>query len=107
MQQGQLVGICGGVGAGKSSLLSAVLGLMALRHGQVRVGSNVAYVAQQAWILSDTLRNNIVFGQVTDYFGCFILFWVFYFISNNHPRSVCWFRRDMWVRSLCAHGTGV
>jgi hypothetical protein len=72
--RGQLVGICGAVGAGKSSLLSTVLGQLALRTGSVAVLPHVAYVAQQAWILSDTLKNNILFGQVGVVLPCTVAY---------------------------------
>ncbi|KAL4659052.1 multidrug resistance-associated protein 1-like [Arapaima gigas] len=58
-----LVAVVGHVGSGKSSLLSAVLGEMEKRSGQVSVKGSVAYVPQQAWIQNTTLRDNIVFGQ--------------------------------------------
>uniref|UniRef100_A0A3Q4HG96 ATP-binding cassette sub-family C member 5 n=1 Tax=Neolamprologus brichardi TaxID=32507 RepID=A0A3Q4HG96_NEOBR len=60
--QGSLVGICGGVGSGKSSLLSALLGQMTLLEGKVAVSGGFAYVSQQAWILNDSLKENILFG---------------------------------------------
>uniref|UniRef100_A0A671K382 Multidrug resistance-associated protein 5-like n=1 Tax=Sinocyclocheilus anshuiensis TaxID=1608454 RepID=A0A671K382_9TELE len=60
---GSLVGVCGGVGSGKSSLLSALLGQMTLLGGSVAVNGDFAYVAQQAWILNDSLRENILFGK--------------------------------------------
>ena len=63
---GQLVGICGKVGSGKSSLLSALLGHMKLASGEARVHNNMAYVSQQAWIQSITLRDNILFGKPMD-----------------------------------------
>lgn len=63
IQQGKLVGVCGSVGSGKSSLISAILGQMALLHGRVSLRGTVAYVAQQAWILNASLRDNIVFGE--------------------------------------------
>uniref|UniRef100_A0A672MVG0 Multidrug resistance-associated protein 5-like n=1 Tax=Sinocyclocheilus grahami TaxID=75366 RepID=A0A672MVG0_SINGR len=63
VHQGSLVGVCGGVGSGKSSLLSALLGQMTLLGGSVAVNGDFAYVAQQAWILNDSLRENILFGQ--------------------------------------------
>uniref|UniRef100_A0A8C1IQ56 Si:ch211-221f10.2 n=1 Tax=Cyprinus carpio TaxID=7962 RepID=A0A8C1IQ56_CYPCA len=44
---GSLVGVCGGVGSGKSSLLSALLGQMTLLGGSVAVNGDFAYVAQQ------------------------------------------------------------
>ncbi|CAB1348462.1 unnamed protein product [Coregonus sp. 'balchen'] len=58
VQQGKLTGICGSVGSGKSSLISAILG-----QGKVAVNGDFAYVAQQAWILNATLRDNILFGK--------------------------------------------
>uniref|UniRef100_A0A8C5H0C1 ATP-binding cassette sub-family C member 5 n=1 Tax=Gouania willdenowi TaxID=441366 RepID=A0A8C5H0C1_GOUWI len=64
--QGSLVGICGGVGSGKSSLLSALLGQMTLLEGNVAVNGGFAYVSQQAWILNDSLRENILFGNAYD-----------------------------------------
>uniref|UniRef100_A0A9J7YS90 ATP-binding cassette sub-family C member 5 n=1 Tax=Cyprinus carpio carpio TaxID=630221 RepID=A0A9J7YS90_CYPCA len=63
IRKGSLVGVCGGVGSGKSSLLSALLGQMTLLGGSVAVNGDFAYVAQQAWILNDSLRENILFGK--------------------------------------------
>ncbi|XP_051715808.1 ATP-binding cassette sub-family C member 5 isoform X2 [Ctenopharyngodon idella] len=63
IRKGSLVGVCGGVGSGKSSLLSALLGQMTLLDGSVAVNGGFAYVAQQAWILNDSLRENILFGK--------------------------------------------
>uniref|UniRef100_A0A8C8J4S6 ATP-binding cassette, sub-family C (CFTR/MRP), member 5 n=1 Tax=Oncorhynchus tshawytscha TaxID=74940 RepID=A0A8C8J4S6_ONCTS len=61
--QGKLTGICGSVGSGKTSLISAILGQMTLLEGKVAVNGDFAYVAQQAWILNATLRDNILFGK--------------------------------------------
>lgn len=36
---------------------------MTLLEGTVDVDGNFAYVAQQAWILNATLRDNILFGK--------------------------------------------
>uniref|UniRef100_A0A8C4XUT6 ATP-binding cassette sub-family C member 5 n=1 Tax=Falco tinnunculus TaxID=100819 RepID=A0A8C4XUT6_FALTI len=63
---GKLVGICGSVGSGKTSLISAILGQMTLLEGSVAVSGTFAYVAQQAWILNATLRDNILFGKEYD-----------------------------------------
>ncbi|KAG9295694.1 hypothetical protein G9A89_001711 [Geosiphon pyriformis] len=60
--KGDLVAIVGKVGAGKSSLLSALLGEMEKSSGEIIMRANVAYVAQSAWILNATLRENITFG---------------------------------------------
>ncbi|XP_024897990.1 multidrug resistance-associated protein 5 isoform X3 [Pteropus alecto] len=64
--KGKLVGICGSVGSGKTSLISAILGQMTLLEGSVAASGTFAYVAQQAWILNATLRDNILFGKEFD-----------------------------------------
>ncbi|XP_034739631.1 multidrug resistance-associated protein 5 isoform X2 [Etheostoma cragini] len=66
IKTGSLVGICGGVGSGKSSLLSALLGQMTLLEGNVAVSGGFAYVPQQAWILNESLKENILFGNEYD-----------------------------------------
>ncbi|KAJ2589936.1 hypothetical protein IWW49_002254 [Coemansia sp. RSA 1797] len=62
----ELVAVIGRVGAGKSSLVSAILGDMIKCDGSVRVRGSIAYVPQQAWILNATLRDNILFGSQLD-----------------------------------------
>ncbi|KAJ2489954.1 hypothetical protein IWW37_003584 [Coemansia sp. RSA 2050] len=62
----QLVAVIGRVGAGKSSLVSAILGDMVKSRGSVTVRGSVAYVPQQAWIMNATLRDNILFGHRFD-----------------------------------------
>ncbi|XP_065575834.1 ATP-binding cassette sub-family C member 5-like isoform X13 [Artemia franciscana] len=64
--KGALVGICGPVGSGKSSLLSAILGQLKLDSGEVGVRGSIAYVPQQAWIMNATLKENIIFGEKFD-----------------------------------------
>ncbi|KAJ1666298.1 hypothetical protein EV178_002409 [Coemansia sp. RSA 1646] len=62
----QLVALIGRVGAGKSSLVSAVLGDMVKSEGAVEVQGTIAYVPQQAWIMNATVRDNILFGHKYD-----------------------------------------
>ncbi|VDI08555.1 Hypothetical predicted protein [Mytilus galloprovincialis] len=61
---GKLTIIVGSVGSGKTSLLSAMLGEMLTVQGEVswHKGSKLAYAAQKAWLLHDTLRDNVLFG---------------------------------------------
>uniref|UniRef100_A0A8C9AJL8 ATP-binding cassette sub-family C member 5 n=1 Tax=Prolemur simus TaxID=1328070 RepID=A0A8C9AJL8_PROSS len=66
IEEGKLVGICGSVGSGKTSLISAILGQMTLLEGSIAISGTFAYVAQQAWILNATLRDNILFGKEFD-----------------------------------------
>ena len=47
----------------QSSLLRAVLGELPPSQGQVSVHGRIAYVPQQPWVFSGTLRSNILFGK--------------------------------------------
>ena len=62
----QLVGICGSIASGKSSLLSALMNRMYVNSGHCTVTGTVAYVPQQAWIFNATIRENILFGKKFD-----------------------------------------
>ncbi|XP_036922273.1 ATP-binding cassette sub-family C member 12 [Sturnira hondurensis] len=62
VRKGKVVGICGNVGSGKSSLIAALLGQMQLQQGVVAVSGTLAYVSQQAWIFHGSVRENILFG---------------------------------------------
>ncbi|XP_037646450.1 multidrug resistance-associated protein 4-like isoform X3 [Sebastes umbrosus] len=59
----QLLAVIGPVGAGKSSLLSAILGELSQESGVVKVKGELTYTSQQPWILSGTIRSNILFGK--------------------------------------------
>ncbi|XP_047963143.1 LOW QUALITY PROTEIN: ABC transporter C family member 8-like [Salvia hispanica] len=63
---GEKIAICGRLGAGKSSLLHAVLGEIPRICGSVSVVGSVAYVPQACWIQSGTIRENILFGKAMD-----------------------------------------
>ncbi|CAK4112910.1 unnamed protein product, partial [Aphanomyces euteiches] len=58
--------VVGSVGAGKSSLISAILGEMHLVQGSVDVHGSVALVSQEPWIRNDTVRGNILFEDAYD-----------------------------------------
>ncbi|XP_071783118.2 ATP-binding cassette sub-family C member 4-like isoform X1 [Centroberyx gerrardi] len=59
----QLLAVIGPVGAGKSSLLSAILGELSQERGVVKVKGELTYTSQQPWILPGTIRSNILFGK--------------------------------------------
>ncbi|KAI1297750.1 hypothetical protein EDD11_006989 [Mortierella claussenii] len=61
-----LLSVIGRVGAGKSSLIAALCGDLERVSGEVRIRGSVAFVPQQAWIMNDTLRANILFGNAYD-----------------------------------------
>uniref|UniRef100_A0A3B3BJB3 Multidrug resistance-associated protein 4 n=1 Tax=Oryzias melastigma TaxID=30732 RepID=A0A3B3BJB3_ORYME len=62
----QLLAVIGPVGAGKSSLLSAILGELCQESGVIKVKGDLTYTSQQPWILPGTIRSNILFGKELD-----------------------------------------
>lgn len=62
----KLIGICGHVGSGKSSLLRAALGQIRITNGKISRDGSCAYVSQQAWIQNASLKDNILFGNKFD-----------------------------------------
>nr|QFQ66290.1 putative ATP-binding cassette transporter C [Exophiala pisciphila] len=64
--KGELTCIVGRVGAGKSSLLQALLGDLWKINGEVVVCGRIAYAAQSAWIMNASVKENIVFGHKWD-----------------------------------------
>ncbi|XP_072027511.1 ATP-binding cassette sub-family C member 9-like isoform X2 [Amphiura filiformis] len=69
IETGKLTVIVGQVGAGKSSLLSALLGEMTTLDGMIQWNSDhasIAYGAQKPWLLNATFRDNILFGNEFD-----------------------------------------
>ncbi|CAE6486674.1 unnamed protein product [Rhizoctonia solani] len=63
VRKGELVGIIGSVGSGKTSLLSAIIGEMARVEGSVKIRGKIAYAPQDAWIMNATIRDNILFSH--------------------------------------------
>ncbi|KAJ7180495.1 multidrug resistance-associated ABC transporter [Mycena filopes] len=66
VRKGELVGIMGRVGAGKTSLLSCIIGDMSRSEGKLSLFGNIAYAPQNPWIMSATVRENITFNHLYD-----------------------------------------
>jgi len=74
VHRGEWLGLVGDTGAGKSSILHVMLGLLPPSAGHVRVDGQdlhadgkagrvrAGYVPQQCYLLNDTVRRNIAFG---------------------------------------------
>ncbi|KAL5004812.1 hypothetical protein ScPMuIL_018268 [Solemya velum] len=65
-KKGQLIAVVGPVGAGKSSLLLTLLGELNPCNGSISVNGTLGYVSQQAWVISATVKQNILFGEPYD-----------------------------------------
>ncbi|XP_062382896.1 ATP-binding cassette sub-family C member 12-like [Sardina pilchardus] len=63
LPKGNLLGVCGNVGCGKTSLISSLLEQMHLLKGSVMVDGAFAYVSQQAWIFHGSVKDNILMGE--------------------------------------------
>lgn len=60
----QLIAVVGQVAAGKSSLLSALLGEMHRIKGEIKTNGSLAYVSQQAWILNQSCKVHKIFKSI-------------------------------------------
>lgn len=75
---GQSVGVVGTTGAGKTTVIDILLGLLNLKSGSVCADGtdiktnyhgwlkNVGYIPQMIFMLDDTIRNNVAFGIPED-----------------------------------------
>ncbi len=76
--QGKFIGIIGSTGAGKSTLIDMILGLLNPTSGSVAIDNvdiqtnisgwqqQIGYVGQTITLLDDTIRKNIAFGITTN-----------------------------------------
>jgi ATP-binding cassette subfamily C (CFTR/MRP) protein 10 len=67
IRKGDLIGIIGKVGSGKTSLLHSILAEIEKSDGKIRISSDqcsrgFAYVGQESWISGGTIRENVLFG---------------------------------------------
>lgn len=75
---GKSVGIVGMSGAGKSTVVDILLGLLEVRSGEILADGknvkenyrawlkNIGYIPQMIFMLDDTIRNNVAFGVPED-----------------------------------------
>ncbi|XP_003727446.1 multidrug resistance-associated protein 7 [Strongylocentrotus purpuratus] len=64
--KGQLVGVIGKVGSGKSSLFSAILADMVKENGSISIagfGQGFGLATQEPWLQHATVKENILFGK--------------------------------------------
>lgn len=65
IKPGEIVGIIGEVGSGKTSLFQAILNNLILLNPEecdgIHINGTIAYVSQIPWIQNETIKNNILF----------------------------------------------
>ncbi|XP_017022566.1 probable multidrug resistance-associated protein lethal(2)03659 [Drosophila kikkawai] len=66
VQSGTMLAVLGSTGSGKSSLIQAILGEMSAESGEIKVNGTMSYAAQEPWLFSGTIRENILFNQPMD-----------------------------------------
>jgi ABC-type multidrug transport system fused ATPase/permease subunit len=64
--RGSKVAIIGTIGQGKSTFLHGILGEVEQSKGQVFVNGSIAYSPQEPWLLSGSIKENILFGFEED-----------------------------------------
>ena len=63
---GKLIAIIGSVGAGKSSIIQAILGEFPTSKGNISINGKISYSSQEAWVFSGSVKDNILFGAEFD-----------------------------------------
>jgi len=63
---GQLICVVGTVGCGKSSLLHSLMNELKLKDGHISTNGTKAYVEQEPFIMSGTVKENILMGDTYD-----------------------------------------
>lgn len=66
IKKGEFIAVVGKVGAGKSSLLLAMMNEMVKHKGSVRKNGRIAYISQETFLQNETIRENVLFGQEFD-----------------------------------------
>lgn len=62
MKPGDFLTVVGQVGSGKTSLLYSVLQETSIKNGSLSVKGSIAYVEQEPFIFSASVKQNIMFG---------------------------------------------
>ena len=65
-KRSDLIAVIGTVGSGKSTLLAAVMNELSVVSGEVKTRGRICYVEQEPFIMSQTVKENILFGEPYD-----------------------------------------
>lgn len=63
IDSGEFVAVIGKVGSGKTSLLMTMMNELVTIKGKVRKSGRMALIPQEAFLINETVKNNIIFGE--------------------------------------------
>jgi len=63
MKMGDMLAVVGQVGCGKTTFLQSIMHETVVMSGELKVKGSIAYVEQEPFIISATVRKNILFGK--------------------------------------------
>ena len=68
IKKGEFIAILGHTGAGKTCLLNAILNNYYIykSNSKTVINGELSYASQQPWVMTDTVRNNIIFNNEFD-----------------------------------------
>ncbi|CAG9316352.1 unnamed protein product [Blepharisma stoltei] len=64
--KGELCALIGAIGSGKSTIAKTILEETSLISGEIKIKGSIAYLEQQPWIMSGTIKENIIMGDGYD-----------------------------------------
>ncbi len=116
-QKNKIYGITGGSGAGKTTLINILLGLLEPKKGGVYINGKlnildqldfwhkkIGYVQQNYSLIDDTIQNNIVFGQNTNEIDKKNFQ---YAIKNSRILDFIKFKKDIRYRRVGENGDNI
>ncbi len=63
---GELIGLIGESGSGKTGFLSSLIGELHIKKGNIQVNGKISFVTQQPWLFKASIRDNILLNTHFD-----------------------------------------
>ena len=66
LKRGELLMVVGAVGSGKTALFLGLLQEIQMKYGKLMINGEISYASEEPWIVSGTIRDNIMMGKPED-----------------------------------------